>query len=92
MGVTSGTGITSYDLVGQDDDEDEDEDRAELAKAELAAFRRFERSRRRAGAWRDFRFTAVEPETARGLNQAGRAAVAKAGVKPGPKRPGVARR
>ena len=32
VGVTSGTGITSYDL-GQDDDEDEDEDRAELAKA-----------------------------------------------------------
>ena len=44
VGVTSETGITSYDLIGQDDD-DEDEDRAELAKAELAAFRRFERSR-----------------------------------------------
>ena len=44
---------------------------------------------RRAGAWRDFRFTAVEPETARGLNQAGRAAVAKAGgAAQDPKGPG----
>ena len=32
---------------------DEDE-REELAKAELAAFRRFTRARRKAGTWRDF--------------------------------------
>jgi len=89
-GITADTGITSYDLVGQDDDEDEDDedDRAELAKAEMAAFRRFERARRKAGVWRDFRFTAVEPEVARSLNHRGRTAVAKAGGSAGsPKGP-----
>jgi hypothetical protein len=74
-GITADTGITSYDL---DDDEDEDE-REELAKAELAAFRRFTKARRRAGTWRDFTFTAVEPETARALNHGGRTSIAKAG-------------
>ena len=80
-GITSETGITSYDL----DDEDEEDEREELAKAELAAFRRFTRARRKAGTWRDFSFTAVEPETARALNAGGRAQVAKAGASPDPK-------
>lgn len=79
-GITTGTGITGYDLVGQhDDDEDEPEDgRGQLAKSEMAAFRKFTKARRGAGRWRDFTFAAVEPVRARRLNQAGRAAVRKA--------------
>jgi hypothetical protein len=83
IGITSETGITSYDLVGHDED-DEDEERAELAKSELAAFRRFERARRKAGTWRDFTFEAVDSGTARRLNAEGRQSVTK-GVMPGPK-------
>lgn len=78
-GITTGTGIASYDLVGQHDDEDEpEEDRERLAKAEMAAFRKFAKARRGAGKWRDFTFTAVGPARARQLNQSGRAAVRKA--------------
>lgn len=70
-GITSDTGIYGDPLL-----RDEDE-RAGLAKAELAAFRRFARARRKAGEWRDFRFAAVDPQTARRLNGQGRASVAK---------------
>ena len=73
-GITSETGLTSYDLIRGDDEPDE----AEVAK-EMAAFRRFERARRRSGEWRDFEFRAVDPVTGRGLNEAGRAEVIKAG-------------
>ena len=76
-GITTGTGITSYDLV-RDEDDDEDQPSAAVVKAELAAFRRFRQSRRRAGAWRDFTFTAVDPVRAHNLNDAGRLAVRKA--------------
>jgi hypothetical protein len=73
-GITSETGITSYDLIGQDDDEDE-----QAVAKEMAAFRRFAKSRQRSGEWRDFRFDAVNAGTARRLNAEGQAAVAKAG-------------
>jgi 2'-5' RNA ligase len=76
-GIAADTGIYSYDLV-KPGDEDDGEDKAAVAKAELAAFRRFRQARRKAGAWRDFEFRAVDPETARELNDAGRAAVRKA--------------
>jgi 8-oxo-dGTP pyrophosphatase MutT (NUDIX family) len=49
---------------------------SDVAKAELAAFRRFARKRRLAGEWRDFRFTAASPETAARLNAEGRASLA----------------
>ena len=77
-GITSGTGITSYDLAGRDDDEDDEP--AAVAK-ELAAFRRFEKARRKAGAWRDFEFGAAAPVQAHRLNDAGRLAVRKAAVR-----------
>lgn len=78
-GITTATGITSYDLVGRHDDEDdEEEDQAELAKAELSAFRKFTKARCRAGAWRDFEFRHVDPIRSRRLNQTGRSAVRKA--------------
>jgi len=76
-GITSATGITSYDLIGQDDDEDEEPREASVAK-ELAAFHRFERARRKSGEWRDFRFRAVEKVCGHRLNDAGRLAVRKA--------------
>lgn len=79
-GITAATGITSYDLAGRDDDEDGDEprERGQLVKAELAAFRAFRGKRRRAGVWRDFQFTAVDPVRAHRLNDAGRLTVRKA--------------
>ena len=73
-GITSETGITSYDLVGRDD-----EDEPEAVAKEMAAFRRFERARRKAGAWRDFTFEHVPAGDARRLNDTAREAVAKAG-------------
>ena len=73
-GITAETGITSYDLIGRDGDEDEP---SAVAKAELAAFRRFRAARRKAGTWRDFEFRAVDAETARDLNEAARASVRK---------------
>lgn len=78
IGVTSATGITGYDLVGQHDDEDDDEDQEQLAKAELAAFRKFTKARQKAGKWRDFEFRAIDPLRGRRLNQGGRLAVRKA--------------
>jgi 8-oxo-dGTP pyrophosphatase MutT (NUDIX family) len=79
-GITAETGITGYDLVGQHDDEDQadEPDRAAAVKAELGTFRRFDRARRKAGAWRDFQFAAVDPAHARELNHAGRLGVRKA--------------
>jgi 8-oxo-dGTP pyrophosphatase MutT (NUDIX family) len=76
-GVTAATGITGYDLIGDEDEDDPEEDREALAKAEAVAFRRFAKARRRAGKWRDFEFRSVDPVRARRLNQAGRAQVRK---------------
>jgi 8-oxo-dGTP pyrophosphatase MutT (NUDIX family) len=76
-GITAETGITSYDLVGHDQD-DEEEDREHLAKAELSAFRSFRKARQKAGKWRDFQFRAIDPVRGRRLNQHGRLAVRKA--------------
>lgn len=77
-GITSQTGITSYDLDGRDEDEDREGQPAAVVKAELAAFGRFARARRKAGEWRDFRFAAVGPVRAHNLNDGGRLAVRKA--------------
>ena len=74
-GVTSATGVYSYDLAGRDDD---DEDGPAAVAKELAVFRRFDRARRRSGAWRDFTFQAVPPVAGHRLNNAGRLAVRKA--------------
>jgi 2'-5' RNA ligase len=89
-GITADSGIYGYDGPGEDDDEEkrriagqmtvaEDPQRAAVAK-ELAAFRRFERARRKAGTWRDFRFDAVDAGTARRLNAGGQQAIAKGAV------------
>lgn len=75
-GITTATGVTGYDLVGQHND-DEGDDHQELAKAELAAFRKFARARRRAGKWRDFEFRHTSPSHAQRFNQGGRLAVRK---------------
>ena len=75
-GITTATGITSYDLVGHHDEDEEDQE--QLAKAELAAFRSFAKARRRAGKWRDFQFTAIDQVRGHRLNQNGRLAVRKA--------------
>jgi 8-oxo-dGTP pyrophosphatase MutT (NUDIX family) len=86
-GITTGTGVTSYDLIGRDDDEDDEAriraagdqvTKAKAAVAELAAFQRFARARRRSGQWRDFQFTAAGRVQAHNLNDAGRLAVRKA--------------
>lgn len=76
-GITTGTGIVSYDLIGHHD-EDELENQEELEKAELTAFRRFRKARARAGQWRDFEFRAVDRVTGHRLNDAGRLAIRKA--------------
>ena len=73
-GITAETGITGYDLVS---DDEEEQDREELAKAEIAAFRRFAKARRRRGTWTDFVFEHVDALHGRRLNQTGRAAVRK---------------
>ena len=73
-GITSETGIYGDPLIR----DDEDEDREAAVKSELSAFRRFERGRRRAGEWRDFRFSVVDPVRAHNLNDGGRLAVRKA--------------
>ena len=78
-GITSETGLVSYDLIGRkDDDEDGPDDQTAVAKAELAAFRRFAKTRRQAGEWRDFRFEHAGPVRAHTLNDGGRLAVRKA--------------
>ena len=92
-GITSETGITGHDLIG-DDEEDgqpvsgpghfitEDEARTaareQVAKAELAAFRRYSRARIAKGQWRDFEFRALDAKLGHRLNDAGRFAVRKA--------------
>lgn len=81
-GISTETGLVGYDLIGHRDDEDdhitEDEARAALAKAEMQAFHRFARARRKAGSWRDFEFAAVDKVQAHRLNDGGRLAVRKA--------------
>ena len=89
-GITSETGITSYDLIRGDEDEDtvlshhyitEDEARQaarDTVAKELAAFRRFRQARRKSGEWRDFEFRAVDPVQGHNLNDDGRLAVRKA--------------
>lgn len=84
-GITSATGITGYDLIGRHDDEDDETPPtptvtkgAQVRAAELAAFRVFAKGRRRAGKWRDFTFTALDPVQAHRLNDTGRLAVRKA--------------
>lgn len=76
-GITADTGITGYDLIGHDDEENDGPGDDELVKAELAAFRKFRKARRRAGQWRDFEFAYADPATARRLNDEGRGAVMK---------------
>ncbi len=80
-GITSETGVYSYDLEGRSDEEEPDE-AAQVAK-ELAAFRRFEKARRRSGEWRDFEFRHVAAGEARRLNEAGRSVVRKDAATPG---------
>jgi ADP-ribose pyrophosphatase YjhB (NUDIX family) len=75
-GITSDTGIYSYDLEGRDED-DEPDPAAQVAK-ELAAFRNFCKLRRRNGQWHDFEFRAVERVCGHNLNDAGRLSVRKA--------------
>ena len=73
-GITAESGVYSYDL---ERDEDDEPDEAAVAK-EMAAFRRFERARRKSGEWRDFEFRGVERVCGHNLNDAGRLAVRKA--------------
>jgi 8-oxo-dGTP pyrophosphatase MutT (NUDIX family) len=79
-GITSETGVYSYDLAGEDDDEDEN--REQVAKsardAEFDAFRRHRKARLRVGEWTDFEFRAMRPVRAHRLNDRGRLAVRKA--------------
>jgi len=77
-GITTATGLYSYDLQGQDD-EDGPVDQAAVAK-EMQAFRRFAKARRRDGEWRDFEFRAVPAGRARQLNAEGFTAARKAAV------------
>lgn len=75
-GITTATGITSYDLVGHnlaEDDEDEVVDVEVDKAAELAAYRRFAKDAKRRKRWRDFEFASIDPITAHRLNDAGRA-------------------
>lgn len=75
-GVTVETGIVGHELIGSDDEDDEP---AEVMKAaEITAFTRFVKARRRAGRWRDFTFATAEPAVAHRLNVLGRAEVRKA--------------
>jgi ADP-ribosyltransferase exoenzyme/2'-5' RNA ligase superfamily len=79
-GITAETGLYGDPLIGSDD---EDDDRPAKVAKELAAFRRFARTRRKAGEWRDFRFDDTDAATARRLNAEGRESVRKDAV-PGP--------
>jgi hypothetical protein len=89
-GITSDTGIYGDPLIRDDEghpvisghviteDEAREAARSAAVKSELAAFRRFERTRRKSGEWRDFRFAVTGPVTAHNLNDSGRLAVRKA--------------
>ncbi|MCI3277647.1 phage portal protein [Streptomyces cylindrosporus] len=79
-GITAQTGLVGYDLLDHDEHQEESEEpgqEAELAKQELAAFRRFRQARRRSKVWRDFEFRHVDRVRAHRLNDAGRLAVRK---------------
>lgn len=76
-GVTAATGIVGVDLAGEDDEDDEEDDE-DAVEIEKAAFTRFVKARRKAGRWRDFTFTTVDPVAAHRLNDQGRASVRKA--------------
>lgn len=79
-GITTDTGVVSYDLIGRDGQPvpEQDGDPADVAKAnELAQYRRFVKARARAGKWRDFTFTSTDQVTAHRLNDAGRAQIRK---------------
>jgi hypothetical protein len=73
-GITAETGIYSYDLgtepVNMPDADDID---YEVAKTELATYRRAVKARKRSGKWKDFEFTSFDPVTAHRLNDAGTA-------------------
>ena len=58
-GITSGTGVYSYDLI-RGDDEDEPTVRPRQVAKEMAAFRRFERARRQLGRVARLQLRAVE--------------------------------
>jgi 8-oxo-dGTP pyrophosphatase MutT (NUDIX family) len=77
-GITSATGIYSYDLAGHQHDEEPDDAQEAAKAAELAAFKRFVKARRRDRRWRDFTFTATDKIAAHNLNDSGRLAVRKA--------------
>ena len=77
-GVTTATGVAGSPLIGPDGDEAADEADLVVAKAEIGQFRRFVKARHKAGTWRDFTFTALDPITAHRLNDHGRAAIRKA--------------
>ena len=90
-GITSETGITSYDLDGRHHQDEDDEDRGEQTQKavaeqartvainkDLAAFGRFAAARRKAGKWRDFEFRTIGGVHAHRLNDAGRLNVRKA--------------
>lgn len=76
-GITANTGIYGDPLLRDDDDQDDD-DTEQVAKSELAAYRRYVRSRRKAGTWRNFRFATGSQVAGHRLNDAGRAEVRKA--------------
>ena len=92
-GITTGTGIVSYDgpaARGRPDGHGApvrhggralDAARGRVAKSELAAFPPLSPARRKAGDWRDFTFAHVDPMTAHRLNDAGRLAVRKDAAK-----------
>ena len=79
-GITSETGIYSYDLAGRDDEEDEEAGRSnrDAVAKEFAAFRRHRKARLKAGDWADFEFSAMRPVRGHRLNDRGRLAVRKA--------------
>ena len=76
-GITSGTGLTGSPMLEQgtasepelDEQELEDEEDTDVAKsAELLAFRRFVKARRKSGKWRNFEFVYVTKEEGDSLN------------------------
>lgn len=72
-GITAATGLTSYDLAGHHQDDEDDAQPQDAVEKEMAQFRRHVKQSRRPGRkWRDFEFTAVDPETARRLNDSER--------------------
>lgn len=79
-GITAETGIYGNPLIGADDDEGGPDDQAvaKSAAAEMAAFRRFAKARRREGEWRDFEFRSVPAVRGHNLNDDGRLSVRKA--------------